>query len=86
MEAIYEDHHAFHLALLAPVVAAWLSAFAKPGQISATVWEDAPLFASETDPAYGPSVRLRLGHRVLRPGEHPHPRQEPGALHAPLPP
>lgn len=43
------------------VVAAWLSAFAKPGQIRATVWEDAPLFASEVDPAYGPSIRQGIG-------------------------
>jgi pimeloyl-ACP methyl ester carboxylesterase len=43
------------------VVAAWLSAFAKPGQIRAAVWEDAPLFASEVSPACGPSIRQAIG-------------------------
>ncbi|KAH8649915.1 hydrolase [Xylariales sp. PMI_506] len=38
------------------VVTAWLSAFALPGQILAAVYEDPPLFASETEPAYGHSV------------------------------
>ncbi len=39
------------------VMAAWLSAYAKPGQITAAVWEDPPLFASEVVPAYGHSIR-----------------------------
>ncbi|MEJ2889444.1 alpha/beta hydrolase [Actinomycetospora aeridis] len=43
------------------VLAAWLSAFAKPGQIRAAVWEDPPLFASETTPAVGPSIRQAVG-------------------------
>jgi hypothetical protein len=34
-------------------IAAWLSAFAKPGQVTAAVWEDPPLFASEANPAVG---------------------------------
>jgi pimeloyl-ACP methyl ester carboxylesterase len=43
------------------VVAAWLSAFAKPGQVRATVWEDAPIFSSEVSPACGPSIRQGIG-------------------------
>ncbi|MDQ1304952.1 MAG: hypothetical protein QG671_781, partial [Actinomycetota bacterium] len=33
------------------VIAAWLSAFAAPGQVRAAVYEDAPLFASQAEPA-----------------------------------
>jgi pimeloyl-ACP methyl ester carboxylesterase len=54
------------------VIAAWLSAFAKPGQIRAAVYEDAPLFASEANPAVGTSIRqgvagvmFRLWHKYL---------------------
>jgi pimeloyl-ACP methyl ester carboxylesterase len=43
------------------VVSAWLSAFAKPGQLRASVWEDAPIFASEQNPACGPSIRQGIG-------------------------
>lgn len=43
------------------VVAAWLAAFAKPGQLRATVWEDAPIFSSELTPACGPSIRQGIG-------------------------
>lgn len=39
------------------VLSAWLSAYAKPGQILAAVYEDPPLFASELVPAVGHSVR-----------------------------
>ncbi len=39
------------------VIAAWLSAFSAPGQVTAAVYEDAPLFASETNPTVGPSIR-----------------------------
>ena len=42
-------------------IAAWLSAFAKPGQIRAAVWEDAPLFASEANPSCGQSIRQGIG-------------------------
>ena len=35
------------------LLAAWLSAFAMPGQIRAALCEDAPFFASELIPAYG---------------------------------
>jgi pimeloyl-ACP methyl ester carboxylesterase len=39
------------------VMSAWLSAFAAPGQVRASVYEDPPLFASEVEPAVGPSIR-----------------------------
>lgn len=42
-------------------VAAWLSAFAKPGQIRASVWEDAPIFSSETNPRCGQSIHQGIG-------------------------
>jgi pimeloyl-ACP methyl ester carboxylesterase len=43
------------------VIAAWLSAFAMPGQIRGAMYEDPPLFSSELDPAYGHSVRQSAG-------------------------
>jgi pimeloyl-ACP methyl ester carboxylesterase len=43
------------------VIAAWLSAFAAPGQIRAAVYEDPPLFASQTNPAVGQSIRQGIG-------------------------
>jgi pimeloyl-ACP methyl ester carboxylesterase len=43
------------------VLAAWLSAYARPGQIVAAVWEDPPLFSSELTPAYGPGMRQCIG-------------------------
>jgi pimeloyl-ACP methyl ester carboxylesterase len=43
------------------VLAAWLSAFAAPGQVTAAVYEDPPLFASETNPAVGQSIRQAIG-------------------------
>jgi pimeloyl-ACP methyl ester carboxylesterase len=43
------------------VLAAWLSAFAKPGQVRGTVLEDAPVFASEVTPSCGQSIRQGLG-------------------------
>ncbi len=39
------------------VMSAWLSAYAKPGQVVGAIYEDPPLFASEALPAVGPSVR-----------------------------
>ncbi|QJU54777.1 alpha/beta hydrolase [Herbiconiux sp. KACC 21604] len=39
------------------VTAAWLSAYAKPGQVRGVILEDAPLFTSELTPAFGPGVR-----------------------------
>jgi pimeloyl-ACP methyl ester carboxylesterase len=43
------------------VLAAWLSAYAKPAQVRGAVYEDPPLFASETKPACGPSIRQSMG-------------------------
>ena len=43
------------------VLSAWLSAYAKPGQVIAAVYEDPPLFSSETNPAFGQSIRQSLG-------------------------
>jgi pimeloyl-ACP methyl ester carboxylesterase len=43
------------------VLAAWLSAYARPGQVIAAVWEDPPLFSSELTPAYGPGMRQCIG-------------------------
>ena len=43
------------------VLAAWLSAFAKPGQGRAAVGEDPPLFSSQTTPAVGQSIRQGIG-------------------------
>jgi pimeloyl-ACP methyl ester carboxylesterase len=42
-------------------IAAWLSAFAAPGQVVAAVYEDPPLFASEVNPAVGQSIRQAIG-------------------------
>jgi pimeloyl-ACP methyl ester carboxylesterase len=43
------------------VMSAWLSAYAQPGQIRGAVYEDPPLFASETTPAVGPSIKQGIG-------------------------
>lgn len=43
------------------VLSAWLSAFAKPGQVRAAVWEDPPLFASEVKPAFGQAIHQAIG-------------------------
>jgi pimeloyl-ACP methyl ester carboxylesterase len=43
------------------VLSAWLSAYAKPGQIVAACYEDPPLFASEVRPATGPGIRQCIG-------------------------
>ncbi|MFC5677929.1 alpha/beta fold hydrolase [Aeromicrobium endophyticum] len=43
------------------VLAAWLSAYAMPGQIRAALCEDTPFFASELVPAHGHSVRQAAG-------------------------
>ena len=42
-------------------IAAWLAAFAKPGQVVAAVLEDAPVFASETNPSCGQSIHQGIG-------------------------
>jgi pimeloyl-ACP methyl ester carboxylesterase len=43
------------------VLSAWLSAYAKPGQVIAAVYEDPPLFASEVQPAVAPGIRQGVG-------------------------
>jgi pimeloyl-ACP methyl ester carboxylesterase len=43
------------------VLTAWLSAYAKPGQVTAAHYEDPPLFASEVRPAVGPGIRQSIG-------------------------
>ena len=43
------------------VLAAWLSAYAKPGQVIAALYEDPPLFTSELRPAMGPGLRQCIG-------------------------
>jgi pimeloyl-ACP methyl ester carboxylesterase len=43
------------------VLSAWLSAYAPPGLVRAAHYEDPPLFASETNPAVGPSIRQGIG-------------------------
>jgi pimeloyl-ACP methyl ester carboxylesterase len=43
------------------VLSAWLSAYAKPGQVLAAHYEDPPLFASEVRPAVGPGIRQSIG-------------------------
>src|SRR5438874_8372633 len=43
------------------VLAAWLSAYAKPGQIIGAHYEDPPLFTSEVQPATGQGIRQGVG-------------------------
>ena len=43
------------------VLTAWLTAYAKPGQVIAAHYEDPPLFASETRPAIAPGIRQGIG-------------------------
>lgn len=43
------------------VLSAWLSAYARPGQVRGAVYEDPPLFASELIPSCGPSIRQSIG-------------------------
>ena len=43
------------------VLSAWLSAYAKPGQVIAAHYEDPPLFSSELAPAVGQGVRQGIG-------------------------
>jgi pimeloyl-ACP methyl ester carboxylesterase len=45
------------------VLSAWLSAYAPPGMVRGSHYEDAPLFASEMAPAYGPGIRQAAGPR-----------------------
>jgi hypothetical protein len=43
------------------VLSAWLSAYAKPGQIRGAHYEDPPLFSSEVNTSCGPSIRQGIG-------------------------
>ena len=43
------------------VLAAWLSAYAKPGQVVAAHDEDPPLYASQVEPAVGQGIRQAIG-------------------------
>ncbi len=43
------------------VLAAWLAAYARPGQVRGSVCEDPPFFASEVTPACGQSIRQAIG-------------------------
>ncbi len=43
------------------VTAAWLSAYAKPGQVVAAYYEDPPLFSSEVRPAVGQGLGQAIG-------------------------
>jgi pimeloyl-ACP methyl ester carboxylesterase len=43
------------------VLSAWLSAYARPGQIRGACYEDPPLFTSELTPACGHSIRQGIG-------------------------
>jgi pimeloyl-ACP methyl ester carboxylesterase len=43
------------------VLSAWLSAYGLPGSIRGALCEDPPLFASETSPSCGPSIRQGAG-------------------------
>jgi len=54
------------------VMAAWLAAYAMPGQIRGAICEDGPLFASELVPSFGHNVRqhevgamFEMWHRFL---------------------
>src|SRR3546814_209837 len=44
------------------VISAWLSAYAKPGQVIAACYEDPPIFSSELRPADRKSTRLNSSH------------------------
>jgi pimeloyl-ACP methyl ester carboxylesterase len=43
------------------VLAAWLSAYAKPGQVFGAHYEDPPLYHSEVQPATGQGIRQGIG-------------------------
>lgn len=48
------------------VLSAWMSAFAKPGQVLAAMYEDPPLFASELTPAVGHSIRQTIAGPIFK--------------------
>jgi len=43
------------------VLSAWLSAYARPGQILGAIYEDPPLFASQIAPECGPGIHQAIG-------------------------
>ena len=43
------------------VLSAWLSAYARPGQVRGALYEDPPLFSSELDTSCGPSIHQSIG-------------------------
>jgi len=43
------------------VLSAWLSAYARPGQVLGAVYEDPPLFASQVAPACGHGIHQAIG-------------------------
>jgi pimeloyl-ACP methyl ester carboxylesterase len=43
------------------VLSAWLSAYARPGQVRGACYEDPPLFSSELDTSCGPSIHQAIG-------------------------
>ena len=43
------------------VLSAWMSAYAKPGQVRAALYEDPPLFSSEVNTTTGASIRQSIG-------------------------
>lgn len=43
------------------VLSCWLAAYARPGQLRGAVLEDPPLFASETTPLVGQSIKQAIG-------------------------
>ena len=43
------------------MISAWLSAYAKPGQVVGAYYEDPPLFSSDVRPAVGQSIRQSIG-------------------------
>jgi pimeloyl-ACP methyl ester carboxylesterase len=43
------------------LLAAWLSAYAKPGQVIAAHYEDPPLFSSQLEPPIGQGLRQSIG-------------------------
>jgi pimeloyl-ACP methyl ester carboxylesterase len=47
------------------VLAAWLAAYAKPGQITAAYLEDPPLYSSEVSPICGPGIRQTMVGAIL---------------------
>ncbi len=47
------------------VLSAWLSAYAKPGQVVGALYEDPPLFSSQVEPATGQGIRQAIGAMFL---------------------